>query len=455
MADLCIKNCTLVTPEEMHSCDITVEKGMVSGLHRMYTGHAATEIDAQGDLVMPGMIDAHTHMELSGYGTVSCDDFHAGTAAAIHGGVTTIIDFTCQTRGKSVMDSVRERMALAQSKVLIDYSLHAGVTEFTDAVQEEIPEVVGFGIPSFKIFTIYPAMMMTDGEILSMLEAATVNNAMCMFHCENSSVVDELTRRLVSRGHLGAYAHPQSRPDFCEAEAVSRIATLAGAVGASAYIVHLSSAAGLAAVRKAQCDGVNLLCETCPQYLVLDDTIFNREDGHRYLCSPPMRTREDSVRLWEGLSEGSISVVATDHCPFTSAQKDPFANDFRTVPMGLPGIETLLPLVFTEGIGGGYLDACEVVSMLSTMPARIFGLYPRKGHLNPGADADIIIVDHSKTRVISHENLHMGADYSPYAGKELTGFPRVVISRGEVVMKDGVILGKPGRGKFIRRKLEF
>lgn len=453
--DIVIKNATIVTAEDFIVADLTIDRGRIHGIHSRYLGRAKREIDATGRLVMPGMIDVHTHMELKGYGTVSCDDFYSGTVAAAFGGVTTIIDFTCQKRGSTVMESIEERLEAARGKAVIDYALHAGITSFDEKVKMEIPVLARFGVPTFKVFTIYPDMMLDDASILELLETAADHACMCTFHCENASLVAGLTNRAVEIHGTGACSHALSRPDFCEAEAVARVASLAKASSAMAYIVHLSSAAGLEVVRRAQADGTAIWCETCPQYLTLTKSMLERKDGHRFLCSPPLRTDDDRAALWEGLSDGTISTVATDHCPFRSDQKDSFAKDFRKVPMGLPGVETMLPIVFTEGIGNGYMDACDVVSLISTMPAKIFGLYPQKGNLFPGADADVIIVDMEKRVKLAWNMLHTNCDYNPYDGLEVTGFPDVVISRGQVIVEKGRFLGKKGRGLFVRREIRI
>jgi dihydropyrimidinase len=347
-------------------------------------------------------------------------------------------------------------MKLAQNKAVTDYSFHVGVTEFNSLVSKELSSIISKGITSFKLFTIYEHMMLSDSEIYGMLQAAAEKGLLCSFHCENSDLTENMKARFKKQNTLSAPYHAFSRPDFHEAEAVGRVIDLARATDSSIYIVHLSSAAGLEKVTAGQMLGVNVMAETCPQYLFLDDTLYSDDLGYQFLCSPPLRKPKDQQALFTGIKEGTISVVATDHCPFKKSQKEPFKDSFIDVPMGLPGVETLVPLMITKSLESpDILDICDVSRLTSTAPAKIFGMYPEKGCLYPGSDADIIVIDLEKTSKISASSLHMNIDLSPYEGRSLTGFPEMVISRGEIVLENYTLKAKKGRGQFIKRTPVF
>lgn len=453
--DLILRNANILMPDDIIEGDISIKDGLIQGIHSSSPCNAKKEIDLKGKLVMPGAIDAHTHFELSGYNTVSSDDFFNGTSAAAYGGVTSIVDFTCQTRGHSLTESLDTRLALAK-KAVIDYSFHIGVTEFNDRVRLELPKMIEKGCTSYKLFTIYEQMMLSDSEIFGMLTASAEHGLLCSFHCENHDLTESNKKKFAENNTLSAPYHAYSRPDFHEAEAVGRVIHLAQAADSSIYIVHLSSGAGLEKIRTGQLRGVNVMAETCPQYLFLDDSIYEQKDGYQYLCSPPVRKKGDQLALFEGIKDGVISVVATDHCPFKRAQKEPFKDDFRNVPMGLPGVETLLPLLVTKSLEcPDILDICDVARLVSTAPAKIFGMYPQKGCLYPGSDADLVVIDTDRSAKISAESLHMNIDLSPYEGMNLSGFPEIVISRGEVIVENYTLKAKKGRGRYIHRTPVF
>lgn len=450
--ELLIKGGTLVTPTETYQADLRVigETVVEIGLN-LPDGRAAV-IDATGKYVFPGMIDVHTHLALRVAGTVSSDDFRTGTRAAAFGGITTVIDFTAGTKGKTLADGIRQRREDADGNVCIDYALHLCITEATPDVLGEIPEAVRAGNLSFKLFTAYDAMIVDDGALLEILEAVVRAGGLAGVHAENYPVIKALTRRLLAEGKTGPEYHPVSRPDYCEGEATGRSITLAEAAGAPLYVFHLTCEKALEQVRNARRRGLPVFAETCLQYLLLTDERYREPNfgGAKYVLSPPLRKACDNAALWEGLQRGDLQVVASDHCPFTLAQKEAGRGDFTRIPNGAPGLETTLPLLYSEGVRKGRISLNRMVEVFSANPARIFGL-KKKGALAPGFDADVVVFDPGREVTLSAKTLHMNCDYSPYEGVRVTGYPVTTISRGRIVCHNGEFGGDFGHGKMVER----
>jgi dihydropyrimidinase len=409
-------------------------------------------IDARGKLVLPGVIDAHVHLEASAGKLTSADDFASGTVAAAFGGVTTVIAFAMPAEGVSLLEAVKPRSSVAERGSAVDFALHCAITDWTERTRREMARVVAYGVTSFKLFMAYEerGWMADDGVLYECLREAASLGALVGVHAENPRIIEAFTRRALASGRKGAYLHPLSRPNLSESEAVARAAYLASACLARLYVFHLSTAEGCKVVKQYSKQGYPIYAETCPHYLVLDDSVFKRPDGHLFATCPPLRKRADQAALWEALESKTLDVVATDHCSFTRAQKATWRGDFRRIPAGLPGVETLLPLLVTKGLDSR-ISLRTLVDVTATNPAKIFGLYPRKGVIRAGSDADLVIIDPGRRVTVTPGELHMRADYSPYQGMRLAGFPEVTILRGKILQQDGAFLGGPGSGVFLKR----
>ena len=411
-------------------------------------------IDASGRYVIPGGIDAHTHMELVNPFAVASDDFATGTAAAAWGGTTTIIDYAGHDYGEPLPAGLERWLAKASGKAHIDYGLHMMIKEVNNQVLADIGRLAEAGVTSIKLFTAYPGVYMIDDAALlrAMCRAAELGT-MVAVHAENGGAIEVLTGRFMASGQTSPRCHARSRPAELEGEATGRAITLARLAGAPVYIVHLTSAPALAAVHAARDDGSRVFAETCPQYLYLDESDLGREgaEGATYVCSPPLRTARDRAALWHGLARGDLDVVATDHCPFLLADKERGLADFTRIPGGLPGVEDRVTLVF-QGVLAGRISLNRWVEVIATAPAKLFGLYPRKGTIAPGCDADLVIFDPSAERVISAARHHMNVDYSCYEGLRVRGLPETVLQRGRILVADGAFHGRPGAGHYLARQ---
>ncbi|MFX1245064.1 MAG: dihydropyrimidinase [Promethearchaeota archaeon] len=454
--DVVIRNGTIVTEKEPLKADLGITGDKIVALAQHLEPKDTTRvIDAQDKFVLPGGIDVHVHLQLPAYGTVSTDDFENGTKAAARGGITTVIDFSTQERGSSLMESIEARRKEAEGKVCVDYSLHASITDWNPQTQAEIKEIVNYGIPSFKMFMIYKdrGIMAHDGMLFSALEETKKVGGTIMVHAENYDVIETLkTRYATELEKWGAYAHTLSRPYYTESEAVSRAIKWAEVTGGQLYIVHMSAGESADYVKMARTNGVRVFAETCPQYLLLNDEVFKGEYGHYYATCPQVKKETDNMRLWQAVKEGVIQILASDTCTFNTQQKDQWNGDFRQIPFGLPGVETLLPLLYTEGVGRHKISLNHLVSLISTNPAKLFGMYPQKGTLAVGSDADVIIFNpHRKITLHSH-NLQTNCDWSPYEGWNLQGYPETTILRGQVIVENYQFVGQEGFGKFLHRK---
>jgi dihydropyrimidinase len=460
---LLIQGGTVVSPAGAVPADVLVEGEQVSALAvpgsetAVAWGASADRVmDAHGLYVLPGGIDVHTHMEMPFGGTFSVDTFETGTRAAAWGGTTTIVDFAVQAKGTSLLATLDKWHAKADGHCVIDYGFHMIVSDVNDTTLKEMESCIGAGVNSFKMFMAYPGVFYaTDGEIVRAMTRAAETGAVIMMHAENGIAIDQLVAQALAAGKTDPVQHGLTRPPELEAEATHRAITLAGVTGSPLYIVHLSAAQALQAVAEARDTGQNVFAETCPQYLYLslDDLARPDFEGAKYVASPPLRPREHQGTLWRGLRTNDLSVVSTDHCPFCfKEQKELGRGDFSKIPNGIPGVEHRMDLLH-QGVVAGELSLARWVEVASTTPARMFGLYPRKGVVAPGADADIVLYDPRATQVLSAGTHHMNVDYSAYEGFEITGQVRTVLSRGAVVIEGGEYHGHTGHGQFLRRDL--
>lgn len=448
--DLVIRGGTIITSGDTVQMDVGVVGNKIAALDQKLDGRQV--IDAGGLFVLPGAIDPHVHLEMSNGVTVSSDDFHTGTIAAACGGTTSVIDFIEPEGGESMLEALAKRRRAADGKAVIDYGLHMTLDNTLPETLAQIPGVIAAGVSSFKSYTVY-AFKMGDGDLLAGFEAIGKAGGMAIVHAENDAIVSHFRNKLIAEGKTGPASHPVSRPDFAEGETVERVLSLAKAVDAPIYIVHTSTALGAAAIARARANHQRVFGETCPQYLLLTDQEFERPgfEGAKFVCAPPLRKAKDNLALWKALSRREIQTVGTDHCPFFyEGQKDLGKDVFTNIPGGIPGIEARLSLLYTFGVSQGWLSLNHWVDACSTMPARLFGLYPRKGTLLPGADADIVLFDPQREVTLSADVLHENVDYTPYEGLKLRGFPVTTIVNGKVLVQEGKLVGD-NQGVFLER----
>ncbi len=451
-ATLLIQGGTLVLPEGTLEADLLVQGERIKAIGRNLPPSPDTQIiDAEGCLVLPGVIDAHVHIALDTGIYQTPDDWFIGTRAAACGGVTTVVDFATQFPGQTLREAVNNRLKEAEDAV-IDYAFHVMVTDLPPGREEELADLVDLGTPSIKLYTTYrPNYYADDATILRLLTTAADLGIRPLIHCENDDIVTAQTEALVKAGQTGWRFHGRSRPALAEQEAIQRILFLAEAADCPVHICHCSTARSVALVAEARDNGQEVTCETCPQYLLLDNTAYEGPEPWRYILQPPLRDPEEPAGLWALVEAGAVDLVATDHCDYTKDQKVA-QDDFTRTPGGLPGLETLLPLMYTYGVAEGRLTLPQLVDLLSTNPARVWGLWPRKGSLFPGADADIVVYDPRPERSIHAESLHHLAGYTPYEGMRVQGEVKFTLSRGQVIYREGRFVGRKGRGRFIPRR---
>ncbi|MBI3649424.1 MAG: dihydropyrimidinase [Acidobacteria bacterium] len=450
-----IKNGNVVTATDNYFADVFIEDDKVSVIGARLDIEADKVIDAAGKLVIPGGIDPHTHMELPFGGTSSSDDFRTGTIAAAHGGTTTIIDFAVQAHGESLKQAVDNWHAKAEGKTAIDYGFHLITTDLPDERVPEMKDLIGEGISSFKLFMAYPGVFLSDdATIYRAMKAAGKDGGLICMHAENGIVINEIIKNALAEGKTAPKFHALTRPTKAEAEGVHRAIAIAEMAEAPVYIVHLSCSDALDEVREARDLGLPAYAETCPQYLFLDYTHYEQEgfEGAKFVMTPPLREKWNQEKLWAGLRTDDLQVVSTDHCPFCfKEQKELGLNDFTKIPNGGPGVEHRMSLIYNGGVAQGRISVNRFVELTSTAAAKIFGLFPRKGTIAVGSDADIVIFDANATQTLSASTHHMNVDYSCYEGMTVQGATKTVLSRGRVVIEEGKFTGKAGDGQFLKR----
>ena len=448
-----LKGGTVVSGSGQKRSDILMEDEKIVQMGKDLSGADQT-VDVSGCLLFPGFIDAHTHFDLDVAGTTTADDFYTGSRAALRGGTTTVIDFACPNKGESLHYGLDLWHKKADGRTFCDYGFHMTIDDWNEGIRGELPDMFAQGISSFKMYLTYPAMMIGDRDVYWALKELRRLGGIAGFHCENAGVIDGMIAERKAAGELGPSSHPLTRPSYLEAEAVSRLLRIAQAADAPVVIVHLTNREALREVTAARKRGQKVYVETCPQYLLLDESVYFNEDyssAARYVCAPPIRDKEEQDRLWKALRRGEIQTVSTDHCSFTLAQKDMGREDFTKIPGGLPGVETRGELMFSYGVAKRRISAGKMCQLLSENPAKLYGLFPRKGVLRPGADADIVVYDPGASHVIRAEDCVANVDYNPYEGFVTSGGIRQVWLRGALSVEAGKVLAQEPAGKYMAR----
>ena len=452
MNDLVIKDGTLVSSSGTRQADIGIQNGKIAEIAPGLK--CREEISAAGMLVLPGGVDPHVHIEMPAGEIITSDTWKTGSKAAAFGGTTTVIDFIEPRYPKQpLLESFQERLSQAQGQSAIDFSLHMTLCAADTETLQQVAGVVAAGIPSFKMYTTYTGFHLSDQELLAAFEAIAKANGLAVVHSESDAIIQQATRRLQKTGQLRVSDFPLSRPGTAEKEAIERVLNLAGYAGTPVYIVHVSTRNGAAAIARARQNGQAAWGETCPQYLLFDESCVQTSDfsGAKFVCCPPLRTRQDQEGLWAALAEGNLQTIGSDHCAFNYAgQKDLGKDSFLGIPAGMPGIELRLALLYTFGVKTGRLTLEQWVELCCTAPARLFGLYPHKGGLVRGADADIVIFDPDDNETVTHSMLHENVDYTPYVGIKLAGKVKTTLLRGQVLVRDGVWVGNQKSGNFVQ-----
>ncbi|MGZ4161477.1 MAG: dihydropyrimidinase [Neobacillus sp.] len=451
-----IKNGTIVTAADTFQAEILIEDGKVTQIGSNLSSLGAEVIDAKGCLVMPGGIDPHTHLDMPFGGTVTKDDFESGTIAAAFGGTTTVIDFCLTNKGEPLKNAIQIWHNKSKEKAVIDYGFHLMISEINEKVLNELPQVIHEeGITSFKVFMAYKNVFQADDETLfRTLVTAKEHGALVMVHAENGDVIDYLTKKAIEEGHTEPIYHALTRPPELEGEATGRAAKLTGLANSQLYVVHVSCAEAVEKITEARNKGFDVWGETCPQYLVLDQSYLEKPnfEGAKYVWSPPLREKWNQKVLWNALKSGQLQTFGSDQCSFDfKGQKDLGRDDFTKIPNGGPMIEDRLSILFSEGVKKGRISMNQFVDLTSTRVAKLFGLFPKKGTIAIGSDADIVIFDPKVERVISAESHHMAVDYNAFEGMKVTGEPVSVLSRGEFVIREKQFVGKPGSGQYLKR----
>lgn len=451
-----IKNGTIVTATDTYKADVLIEEGKVKAIGQDLSDVYAEIMDATGQYVFPGGIDPHTHMDMPFGGTVTKDDFETGTIAAAHGGTTTIIDFCLTEKGKTLKSSLDKWHQKSAGKAVIDYGFHLQIAEANEHVLTEIPSIIEEeGVTSFKVFMAYKNVLQTDDETLfQTLTTAREHGGMVMVHAENGDVIEYLTKEALKNGNTEPIYHALTRPPELEEEAISRATKLTALADSQLYVVHVTCKEAVNQIAEARRKGFRVYGETCPQYLVLDQSHLEKPnfEGAKYVWSPPLRDQSNQVVLWDALKSGQLQTIGSDHCSFDfNGQKDLGKHDFTKIPNGGPFVEDRFSVLFSEGVKKGRISLNQFVDIISTQSAKIFGLFPRKGTIAPGSDADIVLFDPNVERIISVDTQHMAVDYSALEGMKVTGEPVTVLSRGEYVIKNKKFVGTPGMGKFLKR----
>lgn len=453
-----IKNGKIVTPEKTFEGDIKIENGIIQSIGRSLVQTGDEVVDAAGAFILPGAIDTHTHFDLDTGTTVTADDFESGTKAAIAGGTTTILDFATQNKGETLMEALNNWHAKADDKAYCDYGFHMAITDWNSSTAEDMQTMVKKGVTSFKMYMAYRGTLQVDDTaIYEALMRSRELGTIIGFHCENGDIIASLIKDAKAKNKTSPYYHYKTRPESLEREAISRLATIAEVTKARVYVVHLSTKSGLIEVRRARNRGVNILLETCPQYLLLDSSLYGGEDGEdfeaaKYVMSPPLREKEDNTALWDGIKYGDIDFIGTDHCSFNyRGQKDIGKEDFSKIPNGAPGVEHRLYLMYTYGVCKGRISINRMTELLSANAAKTFGLYPKKGIIKEGSDADLVIFNPDSETKITYKNQMQNVDYTPYEGFSIKGAIEGVFLRGTEVFRAGKLTVNSPVGVFQKR----
>lgn len=449
-----IKNGRIITATDNYLADIFIEGESISSIGKNLHVNADQVIDADGLLVMPGGVDPHVHLDMPFMGTYSSDNYETGTRAALFGGTTTVIDFVLQTQGKSLKSALQEWKSRSDNNAVGDYSFHMAVTDFNDETKKEIQHFIEVeGITSFKTFMAYKgALMINDSQMVGLMQEVKKHGGLINVHATNGDMIDFLSAKHLSEGKTAPIYHYLSQPEVTEAEASGRFSDMANYTGCPGYIVHLTCEGALNQVRNASTRNQKVFVETCIQYLILDASLYEQNfEGAKWVMSPPLREKKDQETLWAGINQGLVQVVATDHCPFMWQQKLMGKDDFSKIPNGHPAIENRIELLFSEGVNKGRISLNKFVEVSSTNAAKIFGMFPRKGTIAVGSDADIMIFDPNETHVLSAKTHHMNVDYSAYEGRELKGKVKTVLLRGQIAIDKNECKIQKGFGKFIMR----
>ncbi len=453
--DLVVKGGTIVNESGVLVKDVGIRNGEIAAIADHINGYNGQSFDAAGMYVFPGGIDVHTHLAATAGGTVSSDDFTTGTIAAACGGTTTIIDFVTQNRGQSLVEAIASRHRQALGRAVIDYGFHISPTVIDEETLAAMPSLIADGYPSFKFYLTYDNLRVTDGELIAALVKTRESGGLVCVHAENYYMIAHLVKELRAAGKTGPRYHSLSRPPLVEGEATGRAIRLARLVGAPIYIVHVTCQESLVEIARSREDGDPVMGETCPQYLLLSCDRYDEPDfqGAKYVLSPPLRPVKNQPLLWDALANDQLQVVSTDHCPFNfKGQKDLGKNFFGEIPNGVPGIEARLALLYYFGVCQKRLSIQRFVEVIAANPARIFGLYPQKGTITVGSDADLVVFNPEMEMTITKRVLHENVDYTPYEGMRVKGYPVATIARGKVVAQNGTFVGSIGSGKFLQRK---
>ena len=448
------KGGTVVSGTGTKRADLLVEDEKIVEAGKNLKTDADRVVDVSGCLLFPGFIDAHTHFDLDVCNTTTADDFYTGSRAALRGGTTTVIDFACPNKGESLHYGLDLWHKKADGRTFCDYGFHMTIDDWNESIRAELPDMFAKGVSSFKMYMTYPAMMMGDRDMYWALKELKALGGICGVHCENAGVIDGMIAERKNAGEFSPACHPLTRPPYLEAEAVSRLLRIAQAADAPVVIVHLTNQEALKEVQHARDRGQKVYVETCPQYLLLDDSVYFNEDysqAARYVCAPPIREKGQQALLWKALRRGDIQTISTDHCSFTLEQKDAGREDFTKIPGGLPGVETRGELIYSYGVAPKRITAQRMCLALSENPARMYGLFPRKGHLRPGADADIVVYDPGASHVIRADDCVANVDYNPYEGFVTAGGIRQVWLRGNLAVENGKVLGETPQGRYMAR----
>lgn len=455
MYDLLIKNSILVTPESTFAADIAINGEKIAAIGNPgFVTAAKEEFDAAGRYVLPGLIDPHVHMAHPFQGELSADDVRSASTAAAFGGVTTLIDFAIQwDKSLTLVKVVEKRIKEIAKDSVVDFALHAVPTKSTEESIQAVALTKEQGINSFKVYMVYrqQGRMVEDAILYGILEEMRHSGGTLLVHAENVSIAEYNQEKYLAEGLTSAKYFPRYKPNMVEAEAINRVLFLNRMAGSNLYVVHVSTKEGVDLIRTAQANGEHVFAETCTHYLTLTDEVYERPDGHNFICSPPIRSQADADALWQALCDGTLSIISSDHCGFDTRQKNLGGGNFSKTPNGLPGVEVRLPVIYTEGVLKSRITLSQMAALTSTNPAKIFNMYPQKGALLPGSDADLVILDTEKQVILEPKHLHGATDWSPYTGMKLHGFANSTILRGKFLVKDEVFVdNKDGGGNFIR-----